>query len=55
MTEAKYACAKEEDAVYEYVDEEEYSTRVRKRQQDDWIVDDDGMGKADQVENKTNA
>lgn len=26
--------------VYELVDEDEYSEVVRKRQEDDWIVDD---------------
>ncbi|KAJ8030159.1 DNA polymerase alpha catalytic subunit [Holothuria leucospilota] len=30
--------------VYDIVDEDEYSEVVRKRQEDDWIVDDDGGG-----------
>ncbi|XP_061437934.1 DNA polymerase alpha catalytic subunit [Lethenteron reissneri] len=30
--------------VYDEVTEEEYSNRVRDRQDDDWIVDDDGIG-----------
>ena len=30
----------EEENVYEDVDESEYSNIVRKRQEDDWIVDD---------------
>ncbi|XP_071838856.1 DNA polymerase alpha catalytic subunit-like [Apostichopus japonicus] len=30
--------------VYDVVDEDEYSEVVRKRQEDDWIVDDDGGG-----------
>ncbi|TWW71126.1 DNA polymerase alpha catalytic subunit isoform X1 [Takifugu flavidus] len=31
-------------SVYEEVDEEQYSKLVRDRQEDDWIVDDDGIG-----------
>ncbi|KAJ8375624.1 hypothetical protein SKAU_G00062040 [Synaphobranchus kaupii] len=31
-------------SVYEEVDEEQYSRMVRKRQDDDWIIDDDGAG-----------
>jgi DNA polymerase alpha subunit A len=33
----------EVDNVYEEVDEKEYSKRVQKRQEEDWIIDD-GMG-----------
>uniref|UniRef100_A0A674EPV4 Polymerase (DNA directed), alpha 1 n=1 Tax=Salmo trutta TaxID=8032 RepID=A0A674EPV4_SALTR len=31
-------------SVYEEVDEEQYSRMVRERQDDDWIIDDDGTG-----------
>ncbi|CAL1543599.1 unnamed protein product [Lymnaea stagnalis] len=34
----------EEKNVYEVVDEGEYSELVKQRQEDDWIVDDDGAG-----------
>ncbi|XP_024910225.1 DNA polymerase alpha catalytic subunit isoform X2 [Cynoglossus semilaevis] len=31
-------------SVYEEVDEEQYSRMVQERQEDDWIIDDDGIG-----------
>ncbi|XP_017309249.1 DNA polymerase alpha catalytic subunit isoform X2 [Ictalurus punctatus] len=34
----------EMESVYEEVDEDQYSRMVRERQDDDWIVDDDGAG-----------
>ncbi|KAM4824456.1 DNA polymerase alpha catalytic subunit-like [Urocitellus parryii] len=39
-------CAEIEDftSVYEEVDEDRYSKLVQARQDDDWIVDDDGIG-----------
>ncbi|XP_061569459.1 DNA polymerase alpha catalytic subunit isoform X2 [Cololabis saira] len=35
---------KEFASVYEEVDEDQYSKMVRDRQEDDWIIDDDGTG-----------
>ncbi|XP_060755721.1 DNA polymerase alpha catalytic subunit isoform X2 [Neoarius graeffei] len=35
---------KEMERVYEEVDEDQYSRMVQERQDDDWIVDDDGIG-----------
>lgn len=34
----------EEEAVYEYLDEDEYSEVIKKRTESDWIVDDGGAG-----------
>lgn len=42
-TRSKYEL-KEEEMVYEEVDEDEYSRIVHERQGDDWIVDDGGTG-----------
>ncbi|XP_067669020.1 DNA polymerase alpha catalytic subunit-like [Haliotis asinina] len=39
----KYEVEEEKD-VYEVVDESKYSEIVRQRQEDDWIIDDDGAG-----------
>ncbi|XP_078147531.1 DNA polymerase alpha catalytic subunit isoform X1 [Centroberyx gerrardi] len=35
---------KEVSSVYEEVDEDQYSKMVQERQDDDWIIDDDGVG-----------
>ena len=40
-------CDREEEAVFEYVDDDEYSEVVKKRTENDWIVDD---GNADYYE-----
>lgn len=41
----------DDDGVYDEVTEEEYQELVRKRQQaDDFVVDDDGLGYADDGE-----
>jgi len=36
-----------QESLYDVVDEREYERLVRKRQQADWIVDDDGSGYVD--------
>lgn len=38
----------EVDNVYEEVDEREYSKRVQRRQEDDWIIDDGKIGFIDE-------
>ncbi|TGZ60142.1 hypothetical protein CRM22_008710 [Opisthorchis felineus] len=43
----KLRIEKEEESVYVTVDESEYAKLVQKRLEDDWIVDDDGLGYAD--------
>ena len=40
MSRLFYIKIKEEQNIYEEVDEDEYSRIVRNRQDDDWIVDD---------------
>ncbi|KAL3253893.1 hypothetical protein MRX96_054401 [Rhipicephalus microplus] len=42
-TRSKYEL-KEETSVYDEVDENEYSRLVQERQEEDWIIDDDGTG-----------
>lgn len=47
----KHANQDDDDEVYDEVTEEEYQELVRKRQQaDDFVVDDDGLGYADDGE-----
>ncbi|KER27418.1 hypothetical protein T265_05525 [Opisthorchis viverrini] len=43
----KLRIEKEEESVYVTVDESEYAKLVQQRLEDDWIVDDDGLGYAD--------
>ncbi|XP_068733005.1 DNA polymerase alpha catalytic subunit-like [Montipora capricornis] len=42
----KYEVGEVQD-VYQVVNEDEYSDIVRKRQEEDWVIDDDGTGYAD--------